>query len=427
MKRILLISYYYPPLTDVGGLRALGFSKYLPLYGWEPYVLSVRNPDKGYCSVGKDKPPRGVKVFYSWSIINVSQIFGKLNRLLILAFKLFGRRLNTNVVANLFGIPDIFLGWIPLSIIKALKIVRKYKIDIIYVSCKPFSSALIGVFLKRVKKKPLILDLRDPTVFSLYDQHSLSFKFYVKLSKAIEKGVLKKVDKIIFVTKTTEQEYLSTYPFLKGKTCHIYNGFFSEFYPKTEVKPFDTFTITYVGNYYPRYYDSELLFQTLKKIIMRGIIPRSDIKFLYLGDNTDWFKHMREKYDLSDVVICPGKVSRQESIETLFKSSVIYLRIVEDRISTKLYEGLSTGNPLLAAISNKEVIKIIKRYSPQSIITKPHDIDLLAEAIEKLYNQWKQGKLQRRVNNEYLKRFDKQFLTKEFAKELNTVVPNHSD
>ena len=155
-------------------------------------------------------------------------------------------------------------------------------------------------------------------------------------------------------------------------------------------------------------------------------IPKNDIRFFYLGSNTSWFELMREKYGLVDIIVCHGKVSRQESIEALFKSSVIYLRIVEDMISTKLYEGLSTGNPILAAISNQEVVELINEYSPQSIITKPHDSDMLAEAIENLYNQWKLGKQHKCVNKEYLNRFNKQYLTGEFANELNSLVPIES-
>ena len=123
-KRILMISYYYPPLTDVGSLRALGFSKYLPLYGWKPCVLSVKNPDKTYCSLGNDHPRQGSKVFYSLSIINLTRILGKLNGLLSKTYKLFGEKLQTHVIANLFGILDILIGWIPLSIIKGIQIMR---------------------------------------------------------------------------------------------------------------------------------------------------------------------------------------------------------------------------------------------------------------------------------------------------------------
>jgi len=420
-KRILLISYYYPPLTDVGGLRALGFSKYLPFYGWEPYVLSVRNPDKAYCSVGKDKPPNEVMTFYSWSALNLSRVIGKLNVLLSLAVRVFGKRLRTNVFQNLLCIPDIFIGWIPLSIIKGLRIIRKHKIDLIYVSSKPFSSALIGLFLKRVTKKPLVLDLRDPTIISLYDQDSLSLRFNIKVSEAIEKYVLKKVDRLIFVTKTTEIDYLLKYPFLQGRTCCIYNGFFSEYLPDKYLMPFDIFTITYVGNYYPRYYDSDLIFHSLKKVISRNRIPKNHIRFLYIGNNTDWFKHMREKFGLSDIIDCPGKVSRKDSIKSLSRSSVILLRIVEDRISTKLFEGLATGVPLLSAVSNIEVIELIEEYSPQSINVKPGDSDALATAIETFYKNWRDGQLCRKANKKYLNQFNKNMLTKKFIQELDKL------
>ena len=86
------------------------------------------------------------------------------------------------------------------------------------------------------------------------------------------------------------------------------------------------------------------------------MIARDKLRFLYFGNDTEWFKKTREKYNLTNVVICPGKVSRKESIKALFKASIIYLRIVEDMISTKLFEGLCTGNPILSATSNQEVI-----------------------------------------------------------------------
>ena len=390
-------------------------------------MLSVKNPDKEYCSLSKEQTPRHVEVFYSWSIINLSRILGKLNGLLLRVLKLFGVKLHTNVFTNIFGIPDIFIGWIPLSSLKGIEIIEKHEIDIIYVSSKPFSSALIGVFIKRFTQKPLVLDLRDPTIISLYNQYSLTYRFHTKITKTIEKFVLRHVDKLLFVTKTTEKKYLLEYPFLNGKTSHIYNGFFGEHYPTGDIKPYNKFTITYVGNYYTKYYGSELLFQALKIIVMREMIPKNSIKFLYLGTNTNWFNHIREKYDLFDIIDCPGKVSRQESILSLFKSSVIYLRIVEDRISTKLYEGLFTGNPLLSAISNKEVIEIIEKYSPQSINVSPNDSDALAEAIQILYENWKQGQLCRKVSNKFLNHFNKKALTKEFVSVLDSLIQHQKN
>jgi len=88
MKKLLMISYYYPPLINVGGLRTLVFSKYLPGFGWKPYVLLVKNPDKFMCNLGDVKPPDGVEVYYTRSVLTLTWITDKLNGLLsrLLAF-----------------------------------------------------------------------------------------------------------------------------------------------------------------------------------------------------------------------------------------------------------------------------------------------------------------------------------------------------
>ncbi|RKY94694.1 MAG: hypothetical protein DRQ06_04820, partial [Candidatus Hydrothermota bacterium] len=42
MKKVLIVSYYSPPLGTGGVNRAFKFAKYLPQFGWEPYVLTVK-------------------------------------------------------------------------------------------------------------------------------------------------------------------------------------------------------------------------------------------------------------------------------------------------------------------------------------------------------------------------------------------------
>ena len=45
MKKVLLITYYWPPAGGAGVQRVLKFAKYLPQFGWIPIVLTVPNPD----------------------------------------------------------------------------------------------------------------------------------------------------------------------------------------------------------------------------------------------------------------------------------------------------------------------------------------------------------------------------------------------
>lgn len=421
MKKILMISYYYPPLNDVGGLRALGFSKYLLRFGWKPYILTVANPDKAYCSLGNIRSPEEIEVFRSHSIVNLSRIMGKLNGCLARILRLFHKELRTNVFVNLLCIPDIFVGWIPLTFLKGLQIIRRHSIDAIYVSCKPFSSSLIALLLKRVSKKPVIMDLRDPFIVSLSNDESLSCRLNRIVNRLIEKYVFKSVDKLILVTDKTRHNYLSLYPFLESKSHRIYNGFLPADAPLGCEQPYDHFTIVYVGDYYVSYEDSELLFRALRHIRIGYASLGRNIRFFYCGGDYSWMSKMMNQYELWDAMLVMKPVSREESIRALFRSSVIYLRIVKDMISTKLFEGLMTGRPFLVATHNDEVRSLIQRYSPSSEIVEPKDMSGLANSIMKLYKSWSTGALESRPSQEYLGHFNKIALTRHFSEVLKEL------
>jgi len=422
MKKILIISYYYPPLNDVGGLRALAFSKYLPEFGWQPYVLSVKNPDKGWCILGNSKPPDRVKVYYTWSLINLTRATGKLNGLLAKILHPFGINLNKPLIRDLFCIPDQFIGWIPLTFIKALNLIRKNNIDLIYVSCKPFSSAIIGALLKYVTKKPLVLDFRDP-ISPLFERHEGYYKYLpsFQLIRKLEEIILHYVNKFIVVTEETKNLYLSHFPFLNGKIHVIYNGFMEEYF-SINTQPFEKFTIVYSGSFYAETISPDPFFKALQIIINENNSLKDEIQFLYVGKNADWLKTMVKKYNLHEVVKATGYVSRQKSIEYIFKSSILLLRIVPAMISTKLFEGLAAGLPILALINKGEVEQIIKTYSKAPYyIVKPDDIWGIAQAIKDAYKKWENGKLEKKKNPAFYYNFNKRNLTAKFVEILDKL------
>ena len=41
-KKVLVIAYDYPPLGGGGVFRTLKFTKYLPRFGFKPYVLTIK-------------------------------------------------------------------------------------------------------------------------------------------------------------------------------------------------------------------------------------------------------------------------------------------------------------------------------------------------------------------------------------------------
>ena len=136
-RNVLMVCYYYPPLADVGCKRSVAFSKYLKILGCNPYVLSMKNPDKAYCSVGNDAPPEGIHTEYSYSVFNVYRIVSRLKAAILRLLRLFNIQREGNDIYGIFYIPDHFVGWITLTILKGYRL-KKFKIDIIYVSCSPF-------------------------------------------------------------------------------------------------------------------------------------------------------------------------------------------------------------------------------------------------------------------------------------------------
>lgn len=423
MKKILIISYYYPPLADVGALRALAFSRYLPELGWEPHVLSVKNPDKHGSMPGNGNAPAGVNTYYTRSIVNLSWITGKANGLLSRILKLIGIRLTRPLVRDLVCIPDQYIGWIPLTVLKGLSLIRKNNIDVVYVSCKPFSSAIIGVLLKYITGKPLVLDFRDP----ISPEYTLSKDAYYRKVPSfrairwIEEKVLRQADRLLLTTEETRELYHSFFPFIKDRTAVVYNGFFEEYFRDTW-EPFDKFTIVYSGNFYNFEMPPDPFFSAMRKLIAGEPELRDKIEFVYVGSYGAWLQTMIERYGLHDVVRVTGRVSREKSIEYIGKSSLLLLRIVPGMISTKLFEGLAAGAPFLALINDGEVAEIIQKYSLSTYYNvKPDDVVEIGKAIKDAYRKWQRGEIVKAKNRRFYRDFNKKKLTAEFASIINEL------
>src|SRR5512143_256797 len=58
-QKVLIVTYYWPPSGGSGVQRWLKFVKYLPSFGWQPYVFTPENPSVEIRdeSLLKDIPP----------------------------------------------------------------------------------------------------------------------------------------------------------------------------------------------------------------------------------------------------------------------------------------------------------------------------------------------------------------------------------
>jgi len=170
MQKVLIVTYYWPPGSGAGVQRWLKFSKYLPQYGWEPFILTVDPQYAAYPSIDstlEKEIPVNVKVFRT-KATDWFRIYSKNKSKIPTAG--FANNYDNSFKGILFRflrgnlfIPDPRKGWNRFALRKALEIIEKEGITCIVTTSPPHSTQLIGMKLKR--RYPgirWIADLRDP-------------------------------------------------------------------------------------------------------------------------------------------------------------------------------------------------------------------------------------------------------------------------
>lgn len=421
---ILMLCYYYPPLLDVGSKRSVAFSKYFRNHGWKPYVISVRNPDKHYCTLGREAAPEGVVVEYTLAVCNVYNLFGKLHAALTLLFKCIGVKITRNYLIDLC-IPDIFFGWIPLTLIQAVKSIKEKDIDVIYVSCSPFSSAIIGVLLKNITNKFLVIDFRDPLGLDELTEIFDTPAWKVKINKIIEGYIIKKTDIFIVNNEEVKSLYKKQYHAIENKIHALPNGFDFEFRVNERTSKYEKFTIIYAGLFY--FFDKRnsihtySLFKGLSILKESGEIDNSNFQFLYYGVEKRKIEELTKTYNIEDLFICHERKPYAEVLDNIKRSHLQLLRISKPMISTKLFEGIALDIPFLATIPDGEVKEIVNKYSPNSYVISEKNPEQLAQAILSARNKYNEGnKMINRVQE-----FEQVYSRENLTIELMKLIKRH--
>ena len=217
MKRLLFVTYYFPPSGGPGVQRSLKFVKYLPEFGWRPTVLTVRPESASWPDPDPDSVadiPEGTLVErtgawdpYAW----YARLLGrKKQEVISVGFTgedgtTPGRRFARWLRANLF-LPDARVGWVPFATARARALMRQ-KYDAVLTTGPPHSTHFAGLALRRTHGTPWLVDFRDPWTEIDFQAELPMTGLARALDAFLERRVLRNADGFAVVSASMQRRF----------------------------------------------------------------------------------------------------------------------------------------------------------------------------------------------------------------------------
>ena len=227
MKRLLIITYYWPPTGGSGVQRWVKFSKYLPEFGWQPVVYTPENPEQLARdeSLLSDIPPcaeilkkRILEPYTLWRrLAGGKSEVNPVNA----QKKSLKQRLSLWIRGNCF-IPDPRIGWVRPSVRFLKRYLREHPVDAVVTTGPPHSVHLIGLRLKKALGLHWIADFRDPWTEMFYYKHLGLTAASDRRQHRLEQAVLDGADTVISVSPPVAADFRAK---TKTPVVLITNGF----------------------------------------------------------------------------------------------------------------------------------------------------------------------------------------------------------
>jgi glycosyltransferase involved in cell wall biosynthesis len=424
-KRVLVVTYNFPPVGGAGVQRVTKFVKYLPQFGWEPTVLTAENPSVPVLddSLLADIPPqtavikaRTLEPGYalkrivsasnteSWNVTRSVSEGAKETQDVTPSLTL---RVTLASVAkralrgatNLLLQPDPQVLWNPQAIEVGLRVLSQQKHDAIFVTAPPFSSFLIGAELARRTGLPLVLDYRDEWSISnsylenkrlgwlsrTWQQHQQSL--CVRAASALVATTKHSAESLAAVARASESRPLVT---------HIYNGFdaadFHERIPPLADPLLDSaggaarpYKLAYVGTLW-NLTSVEPIVRAVRQLAERSPDLASRLELHFVGRRTaaqdEW---------LDRLGALPCRVVRKAYLDhdaavRLMRSADGLCLLLSDLpeagrvVPAKMFEYLAVRRPIFAVVPPGEVSSLLQdcRFA---FVHSPSDVTGLAQRL----------------------------------------------
>jgi len=432
MKKVLIITYYWPPSGGAGVQRWLKFVKYLRDFGWEPVIYTASNSEfpEQDLSLQNDIPPH-VEIIKTpiWEPYSFYKKFigqkkeEKINAAFLSETKKrkFSENLSIWIRGNFF-IPDARKFWIKPSIKYLKKYLKLHSVDAIVSTGPPHSLHMIALEISKSLSLPWLADFRDPwTNIDFYHELKLSF-FADKKHHRMELSVLKNASAVTVISKSMADEFRELHP---RNYDIITNGYDTDdFMLNSEFKPDKKFSISHIGTM-TKSRNPEVLWTVLNELIIEenGFSDDLEIKLVGKLDFSVW--ESIDHHNLRQHIVKIDYLPHNE-VSLIQQQSQLLLLLINNTpnakgiLTGKFFEYLAAKRPILCiGPIDGDAAQILKETNA-GLISGFDDSNELKKNILLFYNKYKSHQLS--IVSNKIEQYSRKALSNKMAEILNNII-----
>ena len=356
MKRVLVITYYWPPAGGSGVQRWVKFSKYLPSEGWQPVIYTPENPEMQSedSSLGADVPPqaevirRPITEIYSLyrRFTGKSASRSQVNMVNAQKKSLAGRLMMW--ARGKFFVPDPRVSWVRPSVKFLKKYLREHPVDVIVSTGPPHSMHLIAQKVSLATGIPWISDFRDPWTKIFYFKHLHLSSRTVRKHERLEKSVLDGSTAVIAVSPLVQEEFREM---TSTPVELITNGFDPEDYAGEKETAKEFFIICHTGQFAADG-NPDVLWKVLAGKAAEDDKFANKLRIRLAGVSDEEVLSSIREAGLGENLVDLGYVDHGTAVREQCGASVLILPLRKEpeyraTLPGKLFEYLGAGRPIL--------------------------------------------------------------------------------
>lgn len=452
-KKVLLISVEFPP-RKMGNDRFVKFARYLLELGWQVYVLTVSKrsiwefdhsieipPGTRICRAFRPNPFVSLdRRWHEKDNVRIKEKLGQKESLPAAKASLSPlarfKKAVTKIIIQFrryFFIPTEEIMWLPFAVIKGTYLCFKEKVDLIYSTAPDFTNHLVAGLISLLTGKKWVAEYRNFWTDNPTRPHRT--KWHKVIEESLDWCVLKRSTAIVVIAEAMKAALLKRRPFLcPERLISIDNGYDRPEFDSLPIPQIEDrqFLITYTGALYADYPTPAFL-TALGELFQEEPKMKQTCRVDFCGIVKDQQKRevtkVIHRFGLEDNVRFLGQVPRPEALRLQLESDLLLLLfIVRDNLPNletvvpgKVFDYIAAGKPILAVVPEGMTTDII-RQGRLGIVVNTDEVRGIKDALRSLYQKHIDGGIKLNPDWEYLKRFDRRFLTQRLSAFFERVL-----